>query len=106
MKNNLFQLNMKRFIGNKLYLLSMVTYVCLTIGYLIYVFHRNIAVGDELFLYVFPLWRTNIMSIYSFTFFAFLTFEFSVNVYSKNLHEIFLCTPKKLNSICVNNIGV
>ena len=84
----------------------MVTYVCLTIGYLIYVFHRNIAVGDELFLYVFPLWRTNIMSIYSFTFFAFLTFEFSVNVYSKNLHEIFLCTPKKLNSICVNNIGV
>lgn len=106
MKKNMFQLNMKRFVENKLYLFSMITYICLTIGYLIYIFNKNNAVGDELFQYVFPLWRTNVISLYSFAFFTFLAFEFSVNLYNKNLHEVFLCTPKKLNSICLNNIGV
>ena len=106
MEKNMFQLNMKRFVENKLYLFSMITYICLTIGYLIYISNKNIASGDELFQYVFPLWRTNVMSLYSFAFFTFLSFEFSIDLFNKNLHEVFLCSPKKLNSICLNNIAV
>ena len=92
MKKNMFLLNMQRFVKNKLYILSMITYICVTLGYLIIIVKQNILAGDDLFLYVFPLWRTNMISIYSFAFFTFITFEFSVNLYNRNLNEVFLCT--------------
>lgn len=106
MKKNMFLLNMQRFVKNKLYILSMITYICVTLGYLIIIVKQNILAGDDLFLYVFPLWRTNMISIYSFAFFTFITFEFSVNLYNRNLNEVFLCTQKKLKSICLSNVSV
>lgn len=106
MKNNILKINFKRFIDNKLFIISTLMYICISVGYLIFSLYRDIRAGDDLFQFVFPLWQTNIISIYSFAFFLLLSYEFCSKLQANKLYETILCTKKRLLSISIYNLAV
>ncbi len=106
MNNNILIINYKRFFKNKLFLISTIAFVVVSIGYLIIGFLRDIHMGDDLFQFVYPLWKTNSISIYSFSFFLFLSYEFCSKIYTNKSYETILCTNSKLSKICKYNLIV
>ena len=106
MKNSIIKTNIKRFFNSKLLVLSMLAFIVISVGYMIYKLIEDIMFEDTLFQYIFALWKTNEISIYSFAFFTFISFEFSTELYRSKLYETVLCTPKKLKSLCISNICI
>ena len=106
MKNNILKINFKRFIYNRLFIISTLMFICISVGYLIFSLYRDIRAGDDLFQFVFPLWQTNIISIYSFAFFLLLSYEFCSKLQVNKLYETILCTKKRLLSISIYNAAV
>ena len=106
MKNNILKINFKRFIDNRLFIISTLMFICMSVGYLIFSLYRDIRAGDDLFQFVYPLWQTNIISIYSFAFFLLLSYEFCSKLQANKLYETILCTKKRLLSISIYNAAV
>ena len=106
MKSSIIKTNIKRFFSSKLLVLSMLAFIVISVGYIISEFNKDISFNDTLFPYIFALWTTNKISVYSFACFTFISFEFASKLYSSKLHETMLCTPKQLKPFCISNICV
>lgn len=106
MKRNMFKINLKRFLKNRILTILLPAFFVLSVGYITYDFILDISADDQMYQFVFPLWDTNLLSIYSCACFAFVSFEFCSRLYTCNLYETVYCTPKKLKPLCLENISV
>lgn len=106
MKTKNLSLNFRRFTQNKLFITAMLLFAAGTIGYLIFDFYSNIKAGDVIFRFVYPLWQTNRLSIYSFAFFLMLSYEFCSRIHAEKLYETISCTKMRFSYLVFSNVTV
>lgn len=106
MNFKILRINFRRFINNKLFIISTLIYFCVSIGYLIISLYRDIQAGDDLFQFVYPLWKTNTISIYSFAFFLLLSYAFCARVKANTLYETVCCVKNGLLKLSGYNVIV